>query len=106
MTARHFAGGPSCESSPYGGRGHITSVLQETIRVRLCCGRWRTGAVGTIIRELLEARKFPFKKMKFVASRRSAGRRIPFAGQEIVVEELKGPVFDGVNLVISKQYVV
>ena len=60
-----------------------------------------TGAVGTIIRELLEARKFPFKKMKFVASGRSAGRRIPFAGQEIVVEELKGPVFDGVDLVIS-----
>ena len=60
-----------------------------------------TGAVGTIIRELLEARKFPFKKMKFVASGRSAGRRIAFAGREIVVEELKGPVFDGVNLVIS-----
>ena len=50
-----------------------------------------TGAVGTIIRELLEARKFPFKKMKFVASGRSAGRKIPFAGQEIVVEELQGP---------------
>ena len=60
-----------------------------------------TGAVGTIIRELLEARKFPFKKMKFVASARSAGRKIPFAGREIVVEELKGPVFDGVDLVIS-----
>ena len=33
-----------------------------------------TGAVGTIIRELLEARKFPFRKMKFVASGRSAGQ--------------------------------
>ena len=60
-----------------------------------------TGAVGTIIRELLEARKFPFQQMKFVASGRSAGRKIPFAGQEITVEELKGPVFDGVDLVIS-----
>jgi len=60
-----------------------------------------TGAVGTIIRQLLESRKFPFKKLKFVASARSAGRRIPFAGQEIVVEELSGPVFDGVDLVIS-----
>ena len=56
---------------------------------------------GRLFAELLEARRFPFKKMKFVASGRSAGRRIPFAGQEIVVEELKGPVFDGVNLVIS-----
>jgi aspartate-semialdehyde dehydrogenase len=60
-----------------------------------------TGAVGTIIRELLEARKFPFRTMKFVASARSAGRKIPFAGREITVEELKGEVFDGVNLVIS-----
>lgn len=60
-----------------------------------------TGAVGSIIRELLEARMFPFKKLKFVASGRSAGRKISFAGQEIVVEELKSPVFDGVNLVIA-----
>jgi aspartate-semialdehyde dehydrogenase len=60
-----------------------------------------TGAVGTIIRELLEARKFPHKKMKFIASPRSAGRRIPFAGREIVVEALDGPVFDDVDLVIA-----
>ena len=33
-----------------------------------------TGAVGTIIRHLLEARKFPFEKIMFLASRRSAGK--------------------------------
>jgi aspartate-semialdehyde dehydrogenase len=60
-----------------------------------------TGAVGTIIRQLLEARKFPFKKMKFVASKRSAGAKLAFAGREIIVEELKGEVFDGVDLVIA-----
>jgi len=60
-----------------------------------------TGAVGTIIRELLEARNFPFRTLKFVASARSAGRKIPFAGRDITVEELKGPAFDGVDLVIS-----
>ena len=60
-----------------------------------------TGAVGTIIRELLEERKFPHRKLKFVASSRSAGRKLLFAGREIVVEELRGPVFDGVDLVIS-----
>ena len=60
-----------------------------------------TGAVGTIIRQLLEARKFPFQKMKFVASARSAGKKIPFAGQEITVVELTGEVFDGVDLVIA-----
>jgi aspartate-semialdehyde dehydrogenase len=60
-----------------------------------------TGAVGTIIRHLLETRKFPHKKMKFVASARSAGTKIPFAGREIVVDELKGEVFDDVDLVIA-----
>ncbi len=60
-----------------------------------------TGAVGTMIRELLEAREFPCKKIKFVASGRSAGRKLPFAGREIAVEELSGSVFDEVDLAIS-----
>jgi len=60
-----------------------------------------TGAVGTIIRELLEARKFPHKTIKFIASGRSAGRRLAFAGREVVVEELRGEAFDGIELAIS-----
>jgi aspartate-semialdehyde dehydrogenase len=60
-----------------------------------------TGAVGTLIRELLETRKLPHKRMKFVASQRSAGKKILFAGKEITVEALEGKVFDDVDLVIS-----
>lgn len=60
-----------------------------------------TGAVGTIIRELLETRKFPFKQIKFVASKRSAGKKITFAGRTYTVEELCPEVFKGVDLVIS-----
>jgi aspartate-semialdehyde dehydrogenase len=60
-----------------------------------------TGAVGTIIRQLLEAHRFPCKRIKFVASARSAGKKLPYAGQEITIEELKGPVFDDVDLAIS-----
>jgi aspartate-semialdehyde dehydrogenase len=60
-----------------------------------------TGAVGTIILDLLAARKFPFKKMKFVASKRSAGKVIQFVGKAYTVEELRPEVFDGVELVIS-----
>jgi aspartate-semialdehyde dehydrogenase len=60
-----------------------------------------TGAVGTIIRELLETRKFPFKRMKFLASKRSAGRKLTFAGRTYTVEELRPEVFDGVDLVIA-----
>ena len=60
-----------------------------------------TGAVGTIIRQLLEARKFPCQRLKFVASARSAGRPLAYAGRDVPVEELQGPVFDGVSLAIS-----
>lgn len=60
-----------------------------------------TGAVGTLIRRMLEERKFPYKKMKFIASARSAGKKIPFNGTEITVEELCPAAFDGVDLVIA-----
>ncbi|MGO8745754.1 MAG: aspartate-semialdehyde dehydrogenase [Thermoguttaceae bacterium] len=60
-----------------------------------------TGAVGSIIRELLETRKFPFKRIKFVASARSAGKQIIFAGKTYTVEELKPEAFQGVDLAIS-----
>ena len=54
-----------------------------------------TGAVGTIIRELLEARKFPFQRVKFLASARSAGKEIPFAARTYTIEELKPEAFEG-----------
>jgi aspartate-semialdehyde dehydrogenase len=60
-----------------------------------------TGAVGTIIRELLEAHRFPFKRIKFLASKRSAGSKITFAGKEYTVEELTPAAFEGVELAIA-----
>ena len=60
-----------------------------------------TGAVGTIIRQLLEVRKFPFRTMKFVASGRSAGKKIEFMGKGYQVEEAKPDSFKGLDLVLS-----
>lgn len=60
-----------------------------------------TGAVGTIICHLLEARKLPFKKIAFLASSRSAGKELEFAGKKYTVEELKPEAFDGIDLAIS-----
>ncbi|GIW93128.1 MAG: aspartate-semialdehyde dehydrogenase [Pirellulaceae bacterium] len=60
-----------------------------------------TGAVGRLVRELLEQRAFPFRTIKFIASRRSAGQRITFAGREYIVEELRPEAFEEVDLVIS-----
>lgn len=60
-----------------------------------------TGAVGRIMRDLLEQRQFPAKKFRLLASARSAGSSIDFMGQSIVVEELTKDCFDGVDLVLS-----
>ena len=60
-----------------------------------------TGAVGTLIRELLESRNFPTKEIRFLASKNSAGKTLEFMGRKITVEETRPEAFDGVDLVIS-----
>ena len=59
-----------------------------------------TGAVGTLIRQLLEQRKFPHTKITFLASQRSAGTRLEFDGQTHVVEQLRPESFEEVDLAI------
>lgn len=60
-----------------------------------------TGAVGRIILQLLEERNFQAGEFRFFASARGAGTKIPFRGEEIVVEELTHDCFRGIDLVIA-----
>jgi aspartate-semialdehyde dehydrogenase len=60
-----------------------------------------TGAVGRIILKLLEERNFPCKRIKFLASGRSAGKPITFKGEKHTIEELVPEAFDGVDLAIG-----
>jgi aspartate-semialdehyde dehydrogenase len=60
-----------------------------------------TGAVGTLIRTMLEERDFPFETIKFLASARSAGSTIEFAGRKHKVEELQPDAFDEIDLAIG-----
>jgi aspartate-semialdehyde dehydrogenase len=60
-----------------------------------------TGAVGAIICRLLAERKFPFQRIKFLASSRSAGKTLQFAGKDFTVEELTPDSFEGVDLAIG-----
>jgi len=60
-----------------------------------------TGAVGTLILQMLQERKFPYKTIKFLASARSAGKTLTFNGKKHVIEELKSEAFDGVQLAIA-----
>jgi len=60
-----------------------------------------TGAVGTEFLRLLQERNFPLKSLKLLASSRSAGRKIKFRGEDLVVEELTDRSFAGVELVLA-----
>jgi aspartate-semialdehyde dehydrogenase len=60
-----------------------------------------TGAVGRIMRRLLEERNFPARRFRFLASARTAGSEIEFRGEQYRVEELRKGVFAGVDLVLS-----
>ncbi|MEX0792938.1 MAG: aspartate-semialdehyde dehydrogenase [Pirellulaceae bacterium] len=60
-----------------------------------------TGAVGRIIRQLLEERQLPYQKIKFLASQRSAGTKLTFKGEEHTVELLCPEAFDDIDLAIG-----
>ena len=60
-----------------------------------------TGAVGRIIRQMLEERELPLKQIKFLASARSAGTQLTFKGKTYTVEELRPEAFEGVQLAIG-----
>jgi aspartate-semialdehyde dehydrogenase len=60
-----------------------------------------TGAVGRIIVELLLARQFPARRIKLLASARSAGRPFEVAGTRFDVEELTPESFAGVDVAIG-----
>lgn len=60
-----------------------------------------TGAVGTLIRQMLEERNFPLKRIKFLATKRSAGKKLTFRGEQHTVEELTPDSFNDVDLAIG-----
>ncbi len=58
-----------------------------------------TGVVGGTVRAILEERDFPVGDLRLLASARSAGRKLPYKGAEIEVQELAPGAFDGADLV-------
>ena len=59
-----------------------------------------TGAVGNQMLTCLEERNFPIKTIKLLASRRSAGRKLRFRGDQIAVEELTENSFKGIDIAL------
>lgn len=59
-----------------------------------------TGAVGEVFLQILEERKFPVKNIRLLASERSVGKRLKFAGEEFPVELLSKDAFKGIDIAL------
>jgi aspartate-semialdehyde dehydrogenase len=57
-----------------------------------------TGAVGQEFLTVLAERNFPIKSLKLLASARSAGKQVTFAGETYTIEELTHDSFKGVQI--------
>ncbi|EAG9433442.1 aspartate-semialdehyde dehydrogenase [Listeria monocytogenes] len=60
-----------------------------------------TGAVGTKMIELLEeAATFKIKQVSFLSSIRSAGKKLSFRGEEVIIQEATPESFEGVDIAL------
>src|SRR3954470_17779491 len=59
-----------------------------------------TGAVGVEMIKTLEKRNFPVGKLTLLASARSAGKKLPYRGKPVEVQELKMDSFTGIDIAL------
>ncbi|CAH9095985.1 unnamed protein product [Cuscuta epithymum] len=59
-----------------------------------------TGAVGQEFLSVLSDRDFPYRSLKLLASKRSAGRSLTFEGRQYTVEELNEDSFQGIDIAL------
>jgi len=57
-----------------------------------------TGAVGTVMLELLSTRPNVWGEIRLIASKRSAGKKLTCRGEELEVVELTPESFDGIDI--------
>lgn len=60
-----------------------------------------TGVVGREMLKLLEERDFPAASVRLLASAHSAGKKLPFKGQELLIEETTDQSFEGLDIVFG-----
>src|SRR5215213_4961784 len=60
-----------------------------------------TGAVGSTILDVLARRRFPVSQLVPLASARSAGSKVRFAGSDVEVQELTESSIQGLDLALS-----
>jgi len=57
-----------------------------------------TGAVGTVMLDILSKRKDVYGEIRLIASARSAGKKLTCRGQELTVVALSPEVFEGIDI--------
>ncbi|GMN38421.1 hypothetical protein TIFTF001_007657 [Ficus carica] len=79
-------------------RSRVRMSLQENAPSLAVVGV--TGAVGQEFLSVLADRDFPYRSIKMLASKRSAGQNIAFQDRNYVVEELTEDSFNGVDIAL------
>ncbi|KAL3635926.1 hypothetical protein CASFOL_020473 [Castilleja foliolosa] len=59
-----------------------------------------TGAVGQEFLSVLSDRDFPYKSIKLLASKRSAGKKVTYENRDYTVEELTEDSFDDIDIAL------
>jgi aspartate-semialdehyde dehydrogenase len=59
-----------------------------------------TGAVGQKMIETLEDRDFPISTLSLLASKRSAGKKVLYKGEEVEIKEATPEAFEGVDIAL------
>ncbi|WP_281640116.1 aspartate-semialdehyde dehydrogenase [Aurantimicrobium minutum] len=75
----------------------MTAIAPEGLNVAVVGA---TGQVGKVMRRLLEERNFPVKSIRFFASARSAGSVLPYAGHDVVVEDVETADPTGIDVAL------
>lgn len=75
----------------------MTAIAPEGLHVAVVGA---TGQVGKVMRRLLEERNFPVKSIRFFASARSAGSVLPYAGHDVVVEDVETADPTGIDVAL------
>ncbi len=59
-----------------------------------------TGQVGAVMRKLLAERNFPAASVRYFASARSAGTKLPWGDKEVVVEDVATADLSGIDIAL------
>ena len=59
-----------------------------------------TGQVGEVLRQLLDERNYPVDEIRYFASARSAGKKLPWKDREVVVEDIATADFSGLDVAL------